>query len=66
MKVSEIVPNILGDLSDEIGDGIASVGTFAKNQSENIAELAVIITRERATGILKTNNQMFNRFIERL
>ncbi len=66
MKVSEIVSNILGELSNELGNGFASVRTFAKNQSENIAELAVVISRERVSGILKTNNQMFNRFVERL
>ena len=66
MKASEILANILDLLRGELGDGFSSVRTFAQNQSENIAELAVVIARERVSGVLRTNNQMFHRFVDRL
>jgi hypothetical protein len=66
MKTSEVVAHILDLLRGELSSGFSAIQTFAKTQLETIAELGAVIARERVSGILRKNTQMFNRFIERL
>ena len=66
MNVQDVVTQILAALQDELGAGFTQVRTFAQAQSERLARLAITIGEERMHGVLKTNNQMFERFLRRL
>ena len=66
MNTSDIVASILDLLKNELSSSFAAIKTFAKNQLANIAELAAVIARERVSGVLRSKNQMFERFTNRL
>ncbi|MCA0873616.1 hypothetical protein LCL97_22515 [Seohaeicola saemankumensis] len=66
MKSSEVIANILGKLQTQLQGDFETIETFARERLEDIAELAMVLARERVDGIFKTNNQMFQRAVARL
>lgn len=66
MDANAILNDLRAALKGELGQGYSTIASFVNRQGRLLADQALFIAEQRATGSLRSNDRLYKHFLEGL